>query len=182
MKTKLIAVATAAVAVISATSANASLTIGDAVSVQYYYPSLNSPLNGPVTTTYTGPGQLVSSTDTFGTFTLNDNSVTLTPGNYGFSSGDFNGPALYDLTNTNAFAGWTKTIDTIVLQSYVISGNEIAGNWQGESVTPATSATFSASMGAVPEPTTWAMMLLGFCMIGFAARRRSHVKTTVTYA
>jgi hypothetical protein len=24
----------------------------------------------------------------------------------------------------------------------------------------------------VPEPSTWAMMLLGFCGLGFAARRR----------
>lgn len=35
---------------------------------------------------------------------------------------------------------------------------------------------------AVPEPSTWAMMLLGFGMIGFAARRRSSVKTTVRFA
>lgn len=35
---------------------------------------------------------------------------------------------------------------------------------------------------AVPEPATWAMMLAGFGMIGFAARRRSAVTTAVTYA
>lgn len=35
---------------------------------------------------------------------------------------------------------------------------------------------------AVPEPATWAMMLAGFGMIGFAARRRSSVKTSVRYA
>lgn len=36
--------------------------------------------------------------------------------------------------------------------------------------------------GAVPEPGTWAMMLAGFGMIGFAVRKRSSVKTTVSYA
>lgn len=36
--------------------------------------------------------------------------------------------------------------------------------------------------GAVPEPATWAMMLAGFGMVGFAARRRASVKTTVTFA
>lgn len=37
--------------------------------------------------------------------------------------------------------------------------------------------------GAVPEPATWAMMLLGFGGIGFAARRRKrNVTTTVAYA
>jgi hypothetical protein len=33
---------------------------------------------------------------------------------------------------------------------------------------------------SVPEPTTWAMMLVGLGMIGFAARRRRNV--SVTYA
>ncbi|NTZ43936.1 PEP-CTERM sorting domain-containing protein, partial [Altererythrobacter sp. SALINAS58] len=31
----------------------------------------------------------------------------------------------------------------------------------------------SSQIGAVPEPTTWAMMLFGFGAIGFAMRRRS---------
>lgn len=43
-------------------------------------------------------------------------------------------------------------------------------------------AVFSYSTGAVPEPATWGMMLAGFGMIGFAARRRQRIKTTVTYA
>jgi len=44
-------------------------------------------------------------------------------------------------------------------------------------------ATFSAiPSGAVPEPATWAMMLLGFGVIGFAMRKRSTVRTTVSYA
>ena len=38
------------------------------------------------------------------------------------------------------------------------------------------------STGAVPEPATWAMLLLGFGMIGFAMRKRSNVRTTVSYA
>jgi len=38
------------------------------------------------------------------------------------------------------------------------------------------------SQGAVPEPATWAMMLLGFGMVGFAMRKRSNVRTTVRYA
>lgn len=39
-----------------------------------------------------------------------------------------------------------------------------------------------SAMGAVPEPATWAMMLVGFGGIGFAMRRRSKVRTTVAYA
>ncbi len=40
----------------------------------------------------------------------------------------------------------------------------------------------SITFGAVPEPATWAMMLLGFGMIGVAARSRRRQKVQVTYA
>ena len=43
-------------------------------------------------------------------------------------------------------------------------------------------SNFEVSTSAVPEPATWAMILMGFGMIGFAARRRSNVQTTVAYA
>lgn len=41
---------------------------------------------------------------------------------------------------------------------------------------------FSLTIAAVPEPATWAMMLAGFGMIGFVARRRQPVETTATHA
>lgn len=40
----------------------------------------------------------------------------------------------------------------------------------------------AAPLPAVPEPATWAMMLLGFGMIGFAARHRRREKNAVTFA
>jgi hypothetical protein len=43
------------------------------------------------------------------------------------------------------------------------------------------SLTISAVAGAVPEPATWAMMLAGFGGIGFALRRRSNVRMSVSY-
>jgi hypothetical protein len=39
-----------------------------------------------------------------------------------------------------------------------------------------------AALPAVPEPATWAMMILGMGAVGFAMRRRRAVKTTVSYA
>ena len=39
--------------------------------------------------------------------------------------------------------------------------------------------TVSEHVGAVPEPSTWAMMLLGFAGVGFAAYRK---KKTGTFA
>ena len=40
----------------------------------------------------------------------------------------------------------------------------------------------SSAVGAVPEPATWAMLLLGFGMVGFAMRRRRSVRPTVSEA
>lgn len=43
-------------------------------------------------------------------------------------------------------------------------------------------AQFEAVFGAVPEPTTWAMMILGFGVIGGAMRRRkAQVRTAVSF-
>lgn len=36
------------------------------------------------------------------------------------------------------------------------------------------SAQTSAAVQAVPEPSTWAMMILGFCGLGVVAYRRRH--------
>jgi hypothetical protein len=48
---------------------------------------------------------------------------------------------------------------------------------------PAGGLTFLAIGGAVPEPTTWAMMIGGLGAVGGAVRRRrSSVKTTVSFA
>lgn len=54
-------------------------------------------------------------------------------------------------------------------------GSVGAGNLVGISLAP-------AAIGAVPEPGTWAMMLLGFGAIGTAMRRRRAVKPTVAAA
>jgi hypothetical protein len=40
----------------------------------------------------------------------------------------------------------------------------------------------TVSTGAVPEPATWAMMILGMGAVGFAMRRKSNVTTRVAFA
>ena len=49
-------------------------------------------------------------------------------------------------------------------------GTDIVGRRPGR---PAFNAAFSLSGAAVPEPSTWAMMLLGFAGLGFAGYRRA---------
>jgi hypothetical protein len=41
-------------------------------------------------------------------------------------------------------------------------------NWQGTS----TDSSSTITIAAVPEPSTWAMMILGFAGVGFLAYRR----------
>ncbi|WP_242182129.1 PEPxxWA-CTERM sorting domain-containing protein [Sphingomonas sp. CARO-RG-8B-R24-01] len=71
--------------------------------------------------------------------------------------------------------------------SYTLSSSDIGsivwsnGEGTSRSWTQALSK-LSFTPGAVPEPSTWAMMLAGFGMIGFAARRRGAVKTSVRFA
>lgn len=43
-------------------------------------------------------------------------------------------------------------------------------------------AISSLSVGSVPEPSTWAMMILGFGTVGFALRNRRKQNVRVTYA
>lgn len=187
MKLKYLAHAAIAITVILATSANAALTMGDTISVQYYFPDLSSPYSEPNTVIYAGPGQTIVNAG-YANFILSDNSITLTStGAFVFTSAIFNGPVLKDLTNTSAFNGWTLTNDTLGLSSFFIDGSSPGGsslgaNWQGQQISTTGAATFSDPAGAVPEPATWAMMLAGFGMIGFAARRRSSVKSTMRFA
>ena len=44
------------------------------------------------------------------------------------------------------------------------------------------SGSFLVDLTAVPEPATWAMMLLGFGMVGLGLRSRRHGKVTATVA
>lgn len=53
------------------------------------------------------------------------------------------------------------------------------GVWNSGTITFTYEPTVTA---AVPEPATWAMMLIGFGVVGTGLRRRNAVKTTVTYA
>ena len=66
--------------------------------------------------------------------------------------------------------------------SYALA-NIVEGNYfeinQGSSVFSYTTGAVSA---AVPEPATWGMMLLGFGAMGYAMRRRTKVRTNISFA
>jgi hypothetical protein len=88
-------------------------------------------------------------------------------GSYGAKDLTFGGTCsgLYDTLSTS--------VNTNVGQSYTLSfrlSNSAAGD------TGLRISTGALSVGTVPEPATWAMILLGFGGIGFAMRRNRMLK------
>lgn len=84
---------------------------------------------------------------------------------------------------SSGFLGDVENFDLVSVAGSGISrllvSNDGSSNWTygiGE-------LTYTAdAAGAVPEPATWGMMILGFGVIGGAMRRRAKVTTTVSYA
>ena len=77
-------------------------------------------------------------------------SITLNGANFDYNAGGFTG-------STSAFG--TKTIGNVILQAHN-SGSDFSVHWDNLSAN-------------VPEPATWAMMIIGFGMAGAILRRRT---------
>ncbi len=69
--------------------------------------------------------------------------------------------------------GWDRSPADNVSAHNAVSGGD-PSDYTGQ-------FAFTQAISAVPEPATWGLMVLGFGMIGAAARSRK-VKTTVSYA
>jgi hypothetical protein len=63
--------------------------------------------------------------------------------------------------------------------TYLVTGNTLRVDWIGTESRGTYAANFSFGAAAVPEPATWAMMLVGFGMMGAAMRYRRRSTTTV---
>lgn len=92
----------------------------------------------------------------------------------------FNAAAIADIT---AAAGGQFLLSGHVISPTAFGPAElnqfVAGSTTSNDITQL-ELTFSATGGGVPEPATWAMMIIGFGAIGASMRRRQ--KVAVTYA
>jgi hypothetical protein len=71
------------------------------------------------------------------------------------------------------------------LQNLSVTAGEYILRLEGRgasNVNASYSGTLNFSAAAVPEPATWAMMILGMGAVGFAMRRKSNVTTRVAFA
>jgi hypothetical protein len=152
---------------------NASVLLGDTISAQYDFPTSSSPGALPITSSFTvGPG--IEGTIIGGTVDIDfsDSSLTLTYlQRETWAPASFNGPE-FTITSGNPF----PAITTVSVSGGQTVGASFAGgvldiNWQGQSFALGDTVVINFA-SAVPEPSTWAMMILGFAGVGFMAYRR----------
>jgi hypothetical protein len=90
------------------------------------------------------------------------------------ASGSFNGP-VYDFSGLSSPIT-DVTVDplsTVIPVSVTFTGDSIAVNFAGETTFVGGSAILDVTTGGtVPEPSTWAMLLVGFAGLGYAGYRR----------
>ena len=113
----------------------------------------------------TSPNSDVSSPP-FGTFFTAIECTTACGPGFG---GGFAGPLSFTLSSTGSLSlsslGFNKiNSNNIYFTSDLVNSNGMTGN-----------VGATAGIGAVPEPTTWALMLIGFGAAGICLRRRKPV-------
>ena len=176
--------ATAAALALSSTAANASLVLSPVAAPG---PTITVPASGTFGQSFGNAGDPAATpghfTNVFN-FTLNTGalgnaflgSIALNAGNnIDFTCANF----CSILFDTTPFVQGTAVIngqntDTFTLNPMVISGGPHSITVNGNIVTGPTasySGTFNFQNVPVPEPATWALMLLGFFGIGVAMRR-----------
>ena len=176
---RILAAATLALAASSA--ADAQSFDGATLNYQYYFPNSGTPYAAADNGSFVvGQGiEVTNVSDDRATLDINGSNVFIdfiSSSNWGPAS--FNGWILSDETdNLAAILGVTIDPSTNLggfsLSNISFTGDSITVNWQGLSFTDTTVVSLNVAFGdtAVPEASTWAMMLLGFGAIGVALRR-----------
>lgn len=156
-----------------------STLIGDTVNADYYYPTFGADCCSDVSfspssfTVGSGPETTLTFGTTPITFNFGASSLTIVFGAPSTTPrsdppGAFNGPSFTDATGANfgTIASITGPLGTVT-----DTGSVLSINWAGVSFAEGQTAVITFANG-VPEPSTWAMMILGFVGIGFMAYRR----------
>lgn len=117
-----------------------------------------------------GSGSIITSFSLTGPTSLIFNSVTFNNGMNLFvvPISAIGAGSLAAISNVPIFSGNVNTLSV----NYSATGNASYGG----------NLTFVPNVPGVPEPMTWALMLLGFGAVGFALRRRRDQTARVRYA
>jgi len=146
-------------------------------------------LNGPLTTTFTPGAELWRSgavAGTSGVLDFNPGLAVTAGQNYvAFLSTYYTtGTGQANVSSCNPFGGGACAVSNANPNlGRAITGRALGANLDeltfAQVVNGSQDLTFSASIAAVPEPASWAMMIAGFGVVGAAARRR---RTNVSFA
>ena len=183
---KALCAALAASALLVSGTANAQSFDGATLNYQYYFPNSASPYggadNGPFVA---GAGvEVTNIADGMGTLDISGSNILVDfSSDSAFNGAAFNGWVLTDETDSlTAILGVTINPATNMagfsLSNLSWTGDSISVNWQGLGFNPGTFVSLDVSFGqtAVPEPSTWAMMLFGFGAAGVSLRRSQRRK------
>ena len=173
---RIVVLAAAALATFAtATPAAAALLLGETVQLSYIFPDQGTTFEGPNAVFVNG----TNSTTFFGRViaTPGDTSLAITfqGGGGTFNPTSFNGVGLFDGNNSIASftAATIASVNNFGFDASRISfdADNIFLNFRGLNFDNSSNLTISIN-GGVPEPTTWALMIGGFGMVGAAMRRR----------
>jgi hypothetical protein len=142
--------------------------------VTYLYPNINTVYTGSATAMVTGATSLNSFAGILN-IGFSDTSITMTlTVNAGINGVSFDGLKFTDLNNTLSFDN--LALNTVATNYAQFTASRISH--QGNSIfvnlvdLPGLAGQ-SIVISAVPEPETYALMLAGLGLVGFAARRRA---------
>ena len=168
-------------ALATSSAAGAQSFDGSMLTYQYYFPNSGVPYPAASNGSFlVGPGiEVPNVSDDRATLDVSGSNIFIDfidTSNWGPAT--FNGWVLGDETNSLAAILGVSIDPSTNLTGFSLSNisftdDTIAVNWQGLNFTSATVVSLNVTFGdaAVPEPSSWAMMLLGFGAAGLALRR-----------
>lgn len=111
----------------------------------------------------------------------NRGTVTYGPSFGQFAS--FTSPSKPSTSNGDNFIGLRAAVGNDFYYGYAFTTNNTLNSYAFETTANTAITATTAVAAAVPEPATWAMMILGMGVVGFAMRRRKkNVTTTIRFA
>jgi hypothetical protein len=165
--------AIAVLLMLSSGGAQASL-IGNTIDVQYRWPDIGT-VNAELGTITAAPTfQSVTFQPYFNVSISGSQVVVNASGYYGVYSENFNGEFLTD-QSVAVFPSYTVDASSLLpggAPTITIAGNTLAIDFHGRTFAPGSQLVLDFATPGVPEPSTWAMIILGFFSVGFMAHRR----------
>ena len=172
--------------------AHAGVFDGHMVNYQYYFPDLSTPYAAADNGNYLVDSgvEITNVVDGFGTIDFSGDEFVISFQHSGnFSPTEFNGFAISDVSaDINPFTSFSLVSNTAVSGTPTLSfdSNHLYVNWAGlnfnrgdlvfsvSSITPHPHpvTSFSRTISPVPEPDTYAILLVGLGLVGFTARRK----------